>query len=165
MARTPKGQKKSDARMAVESAVLEYLHSANIEFESTQEVTLPVNKEGKINVSELSKKSGLTEAQRKNHIYKNEDILFEINRHAIIQGILPINQSTHEGHTNENARHKLTMSSKRAKQSEDQLVEVQAQNEKLVIENKKQRARIEQLEACIDEYYHTGTMPQIREDN
>ena len=162
MARTPKGQKKSDARMAVESAVLKYLHDANIEFESTQEVTLPVNKEGKINVSELSKNVGLTEGQRKNHLYKDDDILFEINRHAIIQCILPIDQAKHEGYTNENARHKLAMSSKRAKQSDDQLVEVQSQNEKLVIEDKKKQAKIEQLEACIDEYYRTGTMPYIR---
>ena len=163
MARTAKGQKKSNARMAVESAVLEYLHDANIEFESTREIALPVNKEGKVNVSELSKAVGLTEGQRKNHLYKDDDILFEINRHAIIQGLLPINQARHEGYTNENASHKLAMSRKRAKKSDDQLVEVQSQNEKLLIELKKKQAKIEQLVACIEEYYRTGTMPYMLE--
>lgn len=163
MARTPKGQKKSDARTKVESAILGYLHSANIEFESTQEISLPVNKEGKINITELSERIGLSEAQRKNHLYKDEDILFEINRHASIQGILPINQSKHEGYINETARHKLAMSNKRSKQSDDQLVEVQSQNQELRIENRKKQAKIEQLEACIDEYYRTGSMPAIRE--
>lgn len=163
MARMPKGQKKSDARVKVGSAVFEYLHNANIEFESTQEISLPVSKEGKINITELSKQAGLSEAQRKNHLYKDEDILFEINRHAIIQGILPIDQSRHDGYINDMARHKLAMSNKRAKQSDDQLVEVQSQNEELRMENKKKQAKIEQLEACIDEYYQTGSMPAIRE--
>jgi len=161
MARTPKGQKKSDARVEVETIVVQYLHNANIEFESTQEPTLPANKEGKINVTELSKQMGLSESQRKNHLYKDDDILFEINRHAQIQGILPINQSKYKEYVNDGARHKLAMSSKRAKQSDDQLVEVQSQNEKLLIENRKQQAEIEQLKACIDEYYRTGTMPVI----
>ena len=163
MARTPKGQKKSDARMEVESVVVAYLHGANMEFESTQEATLPINKEGKINISELSKLMGLSESQRKNHLYKDDDILFEINRHAVIQEILPINQTKYDAHVNDDARHKLAMSNKRSKQSDDQLVEVQSQNENLLIENRKQRAEIEQLKACIDEYYRTGIMPVVVE--
>ena len=163
MARIPRGQKKSNARMEVETAVLGYLQNANIEFESTQEVNLPVNKEGKINVTELSRLVGLSEAQRKNHLYKDEDILFEINRHAILQGILPINQSKYEGQVNESARHKIAMSGKRAKQSDDQLVEVQSQNEEMRIKIKKLKAELEQYRACFDEYYQTGIMPQIVE--
>lgn len=163
MARTPQGQKKSDARMAVESAVLSYLHNANIEFESTQKVTLPANKEGKVNITELSKQIGLSESQRKNHLYKDEDILFEINRHAEIQDILPINQSRYDAHLNEDARHKLAMSNKRAKQSDDQLVEVQSQNEEMKIELRKAKAKIEQYKACFDEFYRTGVMPPIVE--
>ena len=163
MARTPKGQKKSDARMEVESTILEYLHNISLEFESTQEITLPVNKEGKVNMTELSRQIGLSESQRKNHLYRDDDILFEINRHAVIQNILPINQPKYDAHVNEDVRHKLAMSSRRAKQSDDQLVEVQSQNEKLLIDNKKKQAKIEQLLACIDEYYRTGTMPMIVE--
>lgn len=163
MARTPKGQEKSTARMEVESAVQEYLYNANIEFESTREANLPENKEGKINVTELSKLIGLSESQRKNHLYKDEDILFEINRHAVLQGILPIGQSGHDAHVNEAARHKIAMSGKRAKQSDDQLVEVQSQNEELRIEVRKLRAKLEQYEACFDEYYQTGIMPPIVE--
>lgn len=161
MARIPKGQKKSTARTEVESAVQGYLQSANIEFESTQEANLPVNSEGKINVTELSKLIGLSESQRKNHLYKDEDILFEINRHAIIQGILPIGESKYEGQVNESARHKISMSSKRAKQSDDQLVETQSQNEELRVENRKLKAKLEQYKACFNEYYRTGTMPPI----
>lgn len=163
MARTPKGQKKSNARMEVEFTVHQYLHNANIEFESTKEATLPENKEGKINITELSKQMGLSESQRKNHLYKDEDILFEINRHAVIQNILPINQSRYDAHVNEDTRHKLAMSNRRSKQSDDQLVEVQSQNEKLLIDNKKKQAKIEQLLTCIDEYYRTGIMPMIVE--
>jgi len=163
MARTPRGQKKSDARMKVESIVSHYLHNANIEYESTQELTLPANKEGKVNVTELSRLMGLSESQRKNHLYKDDDILFEINRHAEIQGILPINNSKYKTHLNEDAKHKLAMSNKRAKESDDQLVEVQSQNEKLLIEDRRKQAKIEQLEACIDEYFRTGTMPVIME--
>ncbi len=163
MARTPKGQKKSTARTEVESAVCGYLHNANIEFESTQEVNLPINKEGKINVTELSRLIDLSESQRKNHLYKDEDILFEINRHAILQGILPTNQSKYNGQVNESARHKIAMSRKRAKQSDDQLVEVQAQNEELRIENRILREKLKQHEACLDEYYQTGIMPSIVE--
>ena len=163
MARTPKGQKKSDSRMKVETAVSEYLHNANIEFESTQEVNLPVNKEGIVNVTELSRLIGLSESQRKNHLYKDDDILFEINRHAQMQGILPIGQSKYEGQVNESARHKIAMSGKRAKQSDDQLVEVQSQNEELKIELGKVKAELEQCKACFEEYYKTGTMPPIVE--
>ena len=163
MARTPKGQKKSPARMEVETAVQEYLHNANIEFESTQEISLPVNKEGKINVTELSRLIGLSESQRKNHLYKDDDILFEINRHAQIQGILPIGQSKYEGQVNESARHKIAMSGKRAKQSDDQLVEMQSQLEEAKIEIKKLKAGLDQYRACFDEYYQTGIMPPIVE--
>jgi hypothetical protein len=163
MARTPRGQKKSDARMEVESIVNQYLHSANIEHESTQEVTLPANKEGKVNVSELSEQMGLSESQRKNHVYKDDDILFEINRHAEIQGILPIKHSKYKEHVNEDARHKLAMSNKRAKESDDQLVEVQSQNDSLHIEIRKVKAELEQYKACIEEYYRTGIMPVIVE--
>lgn len=163
MARTPKGQKKSDARMEVETAVSQYLHNANIEFESTQEVNLPVNKEGIVNVTELSRLIGLSESQRKNHLYKDDDILFEINRHAQIQGILPIGQSKYEEQVNESARHKIAMSGKRAKQSDDQLIEVQSQYEELKIEFGKVKAELEQYRACFEEYYQTGTMPPIIE--
>ncbi len=163
MARTPKGQKKSNARMEVESVVSNFLNDAYIEFVSTQNANLPVNKEGRINISELSTQMGLSESQRKNHLYKDDDILFEINRHATIQGVLPINQSKHEEQVNESARYKLAMSGKRAKQSDDQLVEVQSQNEELRIENRMLREKIEQYEACFDEYYQTGVMPPILE--
>ena len=64
---------------------------------------------------------------------------------------------------NESARHKIAMSGKRAKQSDDQLVEVQSQNEELKIELGKVKAELEQCKACFEEYYKTGTMPPIVE--
>ncbi len=165
MARTPKGQKKSNARMEVESVVSSFLNDTYLDFASTQNANLPINKEGRINISELSTQMGLSESQRKNHLYGDDDILFEINRHAIIQGILPIDRSRHEGQVNESARHKIAMSGKRAKQSDDQLVEVQSQNEEMRVEIRKLKAKLEQYEACFDEYYQTGVMPPIVEIN
>ena len=79
------GQKKSDTRIEVENIANEYLKNADIEFQSTKIPNLPVNKEGKINMSQLSKDMGLSEAQRKNHIHKDGNIIHEINRHAIMQ--------------------------------------------------------------------------------
>lgn len=158
MARTPSNQKKSNARLEVEKIVFEYLRVVNLEFESTNIQTLPNNKEGKINISELSKNMGLTEGQRKNHMYKDDDIVKEINRHAIIQEIKPIGESKYNESLNEDARHQIAQQSRRSKMSEEQLVEVQSQNEQFVIENRKLQARIDQLEAQINEFFVSGQL-------
>lgn len=158
MARTPQNQKKSNARLEVEKIVFEYLRVANLEFESTNIQTLPNNKEGKINMSELSKNMGLTEGQRKNHMYKDDDIISEINRHAIIQEIKPIGESKYNEKLTEDARHQISKQSQRAKISEEQLIEVQSQNEQFIIENKKLKARIEQLETQMNEFFNSGQL-------
>jgi ribosomal protein S24E len=158
VARIKTGQKRSDARNKVYSIVFEYLNEKNIEFESTNNINLPSNTTGKINMSQLSKDMGLSESQRKNHMYKDEEIMKEVSRHAVIQGLVPINQSKFEGIIDENARQKIAQSNKRAKQSDEQLIEVQSQNYELILENKKLQARVSQLEAVIGNYYTTGVM-------
>jgi regulator of replication initiation timing len=52
--------------------------------------------------------------------------------------------------------------SKRLKESNEQLIEIQSQNTELLIENKKLKERILQLKECIEEYYSSGMMPDIR---
>lgn len=158
----PKTGEKSNARLEVEKRVYEYLDIVGLEFESTKISTLPSNEDGKINVSELASNMGLTEAQRKNHLYKDEDIINEINRHAKLQGLRPIGESKYNKAIEEDAKHQIVTHAKRAKISNEQLIEVQAQNMELILENKLLKEKISQLESCINEFYESGIMPDIR---
>jgi hypothetical protein len=161
MARTPKGQDKSDARMKVQTAVSEYLEAKNIEFESTRERNLPVNKEGGINVSQICKDIGLSASQRTNHVYKDDDIKHEINRYAVAQDIEPMDSDVYKKTINAESRQMISMSAKRAKESQDQLVELQAANQQLLIENKKLKAMVEGYKAQIEAFYESGQLPSV----
>ena len=158
MARPKKGE-KSHARKEVEKRVYEYLTAVGYEYEATKIPTLPCSSDGKINVSELAENMGLTEAQRKNHLYKDENIIKEINRHAMLQNLSPIGESKYKKALEDDAKHQIFTHSKRAKQSVEQLVEVQSQNAELIIENKKLKAEIERLKNSINEFYNCGTLP------
>ena len=161
MARPKTGQ-KSRARLEVEKKVYEYLNVVGLEFESTKIPTLPSNEDGKINVSELASNMGLSEAQRKNHLYKDKDIISEINRHAKIQKLKPVGESKYNTALEEDAKHQIATHSKRAKISDEQLIETQSQNIELILENKRLKERVLQLESCVHEFYESGIMPDIR---
>lgn len=161
MARAKKGETKTSVRLVVQEKVFEYLHSMNIDFESTKIPNLPVNKEGGINISQLCKNLGFTASQRTNHVYKDEDIKHEINRHAVAQGIDPIDADKYKKSINAETAQMVTMSAKRAKMSQDQLVEVQAAYEQILIELKQVKAERDSFKAQIMAFYESGQMPPL----
>jgi len=161
MSRAKKGEKKTAARLAVQEKIFDYLHEKNIEFESTKVPNLPINKEGGINISQLCKDLGFSASQRTNHVYKDDDIKHEINLHAIAQGIEPIDADKYKKSINAETSQLVTMSAKRAKQSQDQLVEIQSVNEQLLIEIKKVKSERDSYRSQIQAFYETGQMPSL----
>lgn len=161
MARAKKGENKTAARLAVEAKVFDYLHVKNIEFESTKAPNLPTNKEGGINISQLCKDLGFSASQRTNHVYKDEDIKHEINRHAVAQGIDPIDSDKYKKSINAESQQMVTMSAKRAKESQDQLVELQSAHEHLLIELKLVKAERDSYKSQIEAFYESGQMPSL----
>lgn len=164
MARAKKGQGKTDARLRVEQKVASYLSKKHMEFESTKAPNLPANKEGGINVSVLCKEAGLSPSDKNNHVYKDPDIVHEINRHAVAQGISPIDSSSFKKVLNAETSRMVSMSAKRAKESQDQLVELQSTNEHLLMENARLKAEIESLKSQQDAFFESGQLPYFYGD-
>lgn len=161
MARAKKGESKTKARLAAQEKVFDYLYAKNIEFESTKKVNLPTNKEGGINISQLCKDLGFTASQRTNHVYKDNDIKHEINLHAVAQGIDPIDGDKYKKSINAETSQLVTMSAKRAKQSQDQLAELQSAYEQVLMELKKVKGERDSYKAQMEAFYETGQMPSL----